>query len=232
MAFEPPWASLEEASQIVRAAGVDDPEETIRKAVGAGLLVRPGAVPVTGREYPAPRVRVISERTIIGNDWLQAPVLDFEKSEILCRSFMDGTQERFEHPRRLHPARIELWRDDLLRLWPAVASKVKGATSTVKPSRKGIGGRPELVDWKLVKGETFRLMEIKKFGLPDALSRLPNTCRAFTLQSAKLFREQSILASCVAIGRDLSSGMGAINAPPRPVNNTTTSWGPGRRRCT
>jgi hypothetical protein len=113
------WASLQEATETVRAAGVKDPAEAITRAVSAAMLVRPGALPLPDRTPPAPRLRVITQRTVVGMDWLQAPVLDFEKSEILCRSYMAGTQEQFTHPRDLHPARIELWNDDLLRLWPA-----------------------------------------------------------------------------------------------------------------
>jgi hypothetical protein len=113
------WASLQEAAETVRAAGVENPTEAITRAVSAAMIVRPGTVPLPDRTPPAPRLRVITQRTTVGMDWLQAPALDFEKSEILCRSYMAGTQEEFSHPRDLHPARIELWNDDLLRLWPA-----------------------------------------------------------------------------------------------------------------
>jgi len=114
----PAWATLKEAAEIA-SDSAGDPQESIRRAVSASLLVRPGTLPLPGREPPALRVRVITQRTIVGNDWLQAPVLDFEKSEIQCRSYMAGTWEEFKHPRETYPARIELWRDDLLRLWLA-----------------------------------------------------------------------------------------------------------------
>lgn len=111
-----PWASLQEATETVRAAGVENPTEVIRQAVSAALIVRPGTLPLPDRTPPAPRLRVITQRTTVGMDWLQAPVLDFEKSEILCRSFMPGSWEQKWRP-ELHPARIEIWNDDLLRLW-------------------------------------------------------------------------------------------------------------------
>jgi hypothetical protein len=117
-----PWASLQEATETVRAAGVENPTEVIRQAVSAALIVRPGTLPLPDRTPPAPRLRVISQRTPDTEmmDWLQAPVLDFEKSEILCRSFMPRSWEELNRPRNVHPARIELWNDDLLRLWPTV----------------------------------------------------------------------------------------------------------------
>lgn len=126
------WASLQEAAETVRASGLEDPMEVIRQAVSAALIVRPGTLPLPGRTPPAPRLRVISQRTTVGMDWLEAPVLDFEKSEILCRSFMARTQEEFS-PRELHPARIELWSDDLLRLWPPAGIRGSREESAAAP---------------------------------------------------------------------------------------------------
>jgi hypothetical protein len=131
------WASLQEAAETIRAAGVENSTEVIRRAVSAALIVRPGALPLPDRKPPAPRFRVISERTPVGMDWLQAPVLDFEKSEILCRSYMAGTDEEFRYPRDVHPARIELWNDDLLRLWPPASVQPRpeaSASATISPS--------------------------------------------------------------------------------------------------
>jgi len=145
-----PWASLQEASDIVRAAGIADPNETIRRSVSAALIVRPGAAPLPNSEHPAPRVRVISQRTPVGMDWLQAPTLNFEKSEILCRSFMDGTQERFEHPRRLHPARIELWREDVDRLWPA---------KTPPPTTAGRRGQKQKYEWDVGEASMRKMLD-------------------------------------------------------------------------
>jgi hypothetical protein len=116
------WVSLQEAVETVRAASVENPEEVIRQAVSVALLVRPGTLPLSDHTPPAPRLHVITQRTIVGMDWLQAPALDFEKSEILCRSYMAGTWEEWP-PQNLHPARIEIWKADLLRLWPSGGSQ-------------------------------------------------------------------------------------------------------------
>jgi hypothetical protein len=140
----PVWASLEEASEMVRATGIDDPAKTIRRTVSAALLV--SAAPTPDHEPSALRVRVISQRKMVGLDWLQAPELDFEKSEILCRSFMPGSWEQFEIP-GLHPAKIELWTADVKRLWPPSAAMIRK------------GGRPPVVEWGLVETEAIRLME-------------------------------------------------------------------------
>lgn len=129
------WSTLREALAIAEAAGVRNAPESIKQAVSEAVLVRPGAMPTTIPRSAALRVRVISPRTSVGMDWLQLPQIDFEKSEILQRSFMPGTQEEFEHPRRLHPARLDLWAADVNRLFPPQAQNAPRA------------GRPDEYDW-------------------------------------------------------------------------------------
>lgn len=143
------WVTLEEAAEAVRAAGIASPKETIQRAVSAAGLIRPGSLPLPDRSPAAPRVRVITPRTVVGMDWLQAPVLDFEKSEILCRSYMGGTQEEFRHPRSVHPARIELWREDVDRIWPA------SATATPKGKR----GPKQRYDWDVGEASIRKMLD-------------------------------------------------------------------------
>ena len=130
------WVSLQEAVETVHAASVESPEEVIRRAVSAAELVR-GALPPSGHTPPVIRVRVILQHRkpdIEMLDWIQAPVLDFQKSEILCRGFAPMSWEELNRPRNLHPARIEIWNDDLLRLWPAGGSP-EAPGNPLSPSR-------------------------------------------------------------------------------------------------
>jgi hypothetical protein len=130
------WVSLQEAVETVRAGSDENPAEVIRRAVSAALLMPPGALPPPGHTPPVIRVRVILQQRRPDTemmDWLQAPVLDFEKSEILCRGFTPESWEEINRPRKLHPARIEIWKDDLLRLWPAGGIKRSNEKPTPAP---------------------------------------------------------------------------------------------------
>ncbi|MCK1706128.1 hypothetical protein IVA86_33185 [Bradyrhizobium sp. 146] len=135
------WSTLREALAMAQAGDIPNAQERVTRAVAEAGLVRPGALPRVVTAY-ALRVRVISSRTMVGMDWLQAPQLDFDKSEILCRSFMAGTQEQFEHPRPLHPALIELWAADVARLFPAAidAGPHRRFSDDESLAREGAGG--------------------------------------------------------------------------------------------
>ncbi|PDT69229.1 hypothetical protein CO683_14795 [Bradyrhizobium ottawaense] len=129
------WLTLHEALAIAEAAGVRDAPERIKRVISEAVLVRPGTMPVANPKSAALRVRVISQRASVGMDWLHSPQLDFEKSEILQRGYTIRTQEEFEHPRLLHPARIECWAADIRGLFPAE-----------KPNAPKVG-RPDEYDW-------------------------------------------------------------------------------------
>lgn len=146
------WSTLREALAIAEAAGVQDAPESIKRAVSEAVLVRPGATPAAIARSSALRARVISQRISVGMEWLQSPQLDFEKSEILQRSYMLGTQEEFAHPRGLHPARLELWTADVKRLFPARSA---GAAKV---------GHPEEYDWD--EAERVALAALAKRGDP------------------------------------------------------------------
>ncbi|KRR09576.1 hypothetical protein CQ12_13905 [Bradyrhizobium jicamae] len=158
------WSTLQEAAAIVRAAGAENPAETITRAVSAAQLVL-GAFPTPGRTPPVIRIRVILPQRKLDTkmmDWLHAPVLDFEKSEILCRGFALESWEYF-HPRN-HPARIAIWRADLIRRWPPINH---GKSTGLDPLAAPRGGRqrtgaPEQYDWDEI--EQFIRREFSKRG--------------------------------------------------------------------
>jgi hypothetical protein len=140
------WASLEEALVIVKAAGAPDPIDELKRRIGEAHLMRPGERPLPAKADTPLRVRIFTERTTVGTDWLVDATLDIPRSTIDCRGYMPRTWEDPSFQTlRCHPEEIKLWRDDLHRLWPAVENLVK----PVKPKR----GNPGKHDW--IEGKAF-----------------------------------------------------------------------------
>ena len=114
------WLSLTQATTILDhdlQRGRKSLERAISKAwmVGAGGSPAPAIdanVPLRVQVTPSPGWR------LVGRDWLDHPVLHWETSEIECLCAMwrppGASQPATSSQSR---ARIEIWRDDIARLW-------------------------------------------------------------------------------------------------------------------
>ena len=113
------WLSLTRATTILDH-DVQRGHESLGRAISKAWIIGPGGSPASAIDPNVPlRIQVTPSPgwRIVGRDWLEGPVLHWETSEIecLCTPWMPprGCQIAPTKSR----AKIEIWREDVGRLW-------------------------------------------------------------------------------------------------------------------
>jgi hypothetical protein len=116
LAFRPTWLRLDEAITILveRGATSELAEALLRRAIAAGKRVRLTEGFQSGPFPGALRFRVNGDiRQSVGTKWLAQPNLNFSDSTIALLAPIDTLENT------LTWALIEVWADDLDKLWPS-----------------------------------------------------------------------------------------------------------------
>ena len=112
------WLRLDDATALIDH-DVEKARERLERAISKAWRVRPGGLPqmlddpnepLRIQVTPAPGLRVE------GRAWLENPVLHWEASEIecLCKVWAPASQPA---PLTQSRGKIEVWGEDLVRLW-------------------------------------------------------------------------------------------------------------------
>jgi hypothetical protein len=114
------WLRLNEAATLIHR-DVDKARERLTRAISKAWLVGPGVTPQQASDPNVPlRIHVITSPglRIDGRGWLEVPVLHWETSEIecLCKPWTPMGRTAPELPTQ-SKAQIEVWDEDLARLW-------------------------------------------------------------------------------------------------------------------
>jgi hypothetical protein len=110
------WLSLTKAT-----TALDHDVQRFGRAISKAWIVGPGGSPALSVDPNVPlRIQVTPSPgwRLVGRAWLDQPVLDWETSEIecLCTPWMPLRTSEPASPSQLR-ARIEIWREDIGRLW-------------------------------------------------------------------------------------------------------------------
>jgi hypothetical protein len=122
------WLRLSEATTLIHH-DVQKARERLERAISKAWCVAPGVVLQHTSDPNVPlRVRVTrsSGLRIEGRDWLEKPVLDWETSEIecFCKPWTPVGRTPREPPTQTR-AQIQVWEEDLVRLWGSENSASK-----------------------------------------------------------------------------------------------------------
>jgi hypothetical protein len=114
------WLRLSEATILIDHDG-QKARERLERAIKKAWLVRPPGLPQPTLDPNVPlRIQVtpLPGLRIEGRAWLDSPVLHWEPSEIecLCRPWTPSSQA-LSAPATQSQARIDVWGEDLVRLW-------------------------------------------------------------------------------------------------------------------
>jgi hypothetical protein len=132
------WLSLSKAT-IILDHDVQRAQESLGRAISKAWIVGAGGSPAPATDPNVPlRVRVTPSPgwRLVGRDWLGPPVLHWETSEIecLCTPWMPPRASQPVAPSQSR-AKIEVWREDIGRLWggpeiPSADAPSSGSAST------------------------------------------------------------------------------------------------------
>ena len=116
-----PWLRLDEATTLLDH-DVEKARVALERGISKSWLVRPSGDPQSANDPNVPlRVRVMPSAgwRIEGRAWLESPVLHWEESEIecSCKPWAPSAQESSLIPSSQITAKIEVWQDDIFRLW-------------------------------------------------------------------------------------------------------------------
>jgi hypothetical protein len=114
------WLSLTKATTILDH-DVQRARESLGRAISKAWIVVAGRSPAPAIDTNVPlRVQVTPSPgwRLVGRDWLEHPVLHWETSEIecLCTPWMSPRTSQ-PAPSSQSRAKIEIWREDIGRLW-------------------------------------------------------------------------------------------------------------------
>jgi hypothetical protein len=132
LALRPRWLRLDEAVAILVERGVTSElaEALLRRAIAAGKMVRSTGGFQSGPFPGALRFRVHGDiRQSVGTKWLAPPNLNFSASTIALLAPIDTLENT------LTWGLIEVWADDLDKLWPSFDHR--GAHSASSKSHNG-----------------------------------------------------------------------------------------------
>jgi hypothetical protein len=134
------WVPLSDATPIMDH-DVEKARESLGRAISKSWLVSPGGSPQPATDPNVPlRIQVMPSPgwRLAGRAWLAQPVLHWENSEIecLCAPWMPSRQSQPSVSSTQMRARIEIWREDILRLWSRDGTSV-GSLSPVRHSASG-----------------------------------------------------------------------------------------------
>jgi hypothetical protein len=116
------WLRLEEATALIDH-DVQKARERLEQAIKKAWQVRPGGEPQPMPDNPNVPLRIQVTLSpglrLEGRTWLENPVLHWETSEIecLCKPWTPSSQPLPSAPPTQSRARIEVWGEDLVRLW-------------------------------------------------------------------------------------------------------------------
>ena len=141
-AFRPTWLRLDDAITILVKRGCTSElaEALLRRAIASGIRVRP-----TGGFQPEPfpgalRFRVHGDiRQSIGTKWLAQPNLNFSDSTIALLAPIDTLENT------LTWALIEVWADDLDKLWQPFDRRGADSASSISHDGPVFGGIREAI---------------------------------------------------------------------------------------
>jgi hypothetical protein len=124
------WLSLTKATTILDH-DVQRARESLERAISKAWIVGIGGTPAPPIDPNVPlRIQVTPSPgwRLVGRDWLDQPVLDWETSEIecLCAPWTPHGASQPAAPSQSR-ARIEIWQEDIARLWGGAG------TSSSKP---------------------------------------------------------------------------------------------------
>jgi hypothetical protein len=115
------WVLLSDATTIMDH-DVERARGSLGRAISKAWLVSPGGLPKPTTDPNVPlRIQVMPSPgwRLPGRAWLDQPVLHWETSEIecLCAQWAPPRQLQLSASPIQMRARIEIWREDILRLW-------------------------------------------------------------------------------------------------------------------
>jgi hypothetical protein len=136
------WLSLTQATTILDH-DVQRARKSLERAITKAWIVGIGGTPAPPIDPNVPlRIQVTPSPgwRLVGRDWLDSPVLNWETSEIecLCAPWEPRSVSQRAAPSHSQ-ARIEIWREDIPRLWGASGSS-EGTTPL--PDYESISGQP------------------------------------------------------------------------------------------
>ena len=116
-----PWLRLDEATTLLDH-DVEKARVALERGISKSWLVRPSGDPQSANDPNVPlRVRVMPSAgwRIEGRAWLESPVLHWEESEIecSCKPWASSVQNSPLTPSSQIRAKIEVWQEDIFRLW-------------------------------------------------------------------------------------------------------------------
>jgi hypothetical protein len=116
-----PWLRLDEATTLLDH-DVEKARVALERGISKSWLVRPSGDPQPANDPNVPlRVRVMPSAgwRIQGRAWLESPVLHWQESEIecSCKPWAPSVQNSSPAPTSQVRAKIEVWQDDIFRLW-------------------------------------------------------------------------------------------------------------------
>jgi hypothetical protein len=114
------WLSLTQATTILDH-DVQRARKSLERAITKAWIVGIGGTPAPPIDPNVPlRIQVTPSPgwRLVGRDWLDSPVLNWETSEIecLCAPWEPRSVSQRAAPSHSQ-ARIEIWREDIPRLW-------------------------------------------------------------------------------------------------------------------
>ena len=114
------WLPLQEATALIEH-DVQKAQERLERAISKAWQVRAGGEPQLMPDDPNVPLRIppSSGLRLEGRTWLETPVLHWEASEIecLCKPWAPSSQVLPSAPPTQTRARIEVWGENLVRLW-------------------------------------------------------------------------------------------------------------------
>jgi hypothetical protein len=113
------WLSLTKATTALDH-DVQRARESLGRAISKAWIVGPGGSPPPAIDPNVPlRIQVTPSPgwRVVGRVWLDQPVLDWETSEIECLCAPWMSPRASPEPPSQSRAKIEIWREDIGRLW-------------------------------------------------------------------------------------------------------------------
>lgn len=128
------WLRLDDATALIDH-DVQKARERLGRAISKAWLNRPGGLPQMLDDPNTPlRIQVAPPPglRLEGRAWLENPVLHWESSEIecLCKPWTPSSQQLSSAPPTQSRAKIEVWGEDLVRLWGGDNSATKASAQT------------------------------------------------------------------------------------------------------
>ena len=124
------WVPLSDATTIMDH-DVEKARQSLERAISKAWLITPAGSPQPAIDPNVPlRIRVTPSPgwRLAGRAWLDQPMVCWDDSEIecLCAPWMPSGQSQPSVPTTQMRAHIEIWREDIVRLWSRDGTSVDG----------------------------------------------------------------------------------------------------------